>query len=194
MTTQELKKIGFRYVRIRLAGRTEQYENVNFTALLKYIGAYSPRMRENDIGNAYVAIRKETDQLLGVSGLKNRSLKTSKSEVKSIRLSKFWAIESKNNHQYIRIPYKISAIFTAIISLVDKISAEHQIPQDLKDCINKTYEMSFYEFHISKYETLYREKFRDDARQNSHAANPAKLHDELCAPNSVLKSLFVPKT
>lgn len=190
MTIQELNQLDFRYVRIRLDGEIDRYENDNFTQLLKFIGEHYPINGRDAIGCAYTKIRKETDRLLHVSWGHNWKLKTSKNEVKSIRFSKYWILEDKKNHYYIRIPYKISYIFAAIIEIVAELEKENPIPPALHKCIDTAYGLSFYSLHIEEYENEYVHKFRQDATRSENKKNPARLHDEFKSPSSVFYRLF----
>ena len=190
MNIRDLNQLEFKYVRIRLDGESQRYENENFTNLLNFIGEHYPINNRNNLGCAYFKIRKETDKLLRVSRGHNWKLRTSKNEIRSIRFAKYWVIENRNNHYYIRIPYKISYIFTAIINIVNEINKEHPIPDNLKSCIGQAYGLSFYNFHIDEYEKEYRRKFKYDAENSPHKTNPSKLHDEFFAPTSVFKEIF----
>jgi len=190
MEIKELRQIGFRYVRIRLDGQTNRYINVDFTKLLNYIGEYYPMNNRNPIGCAYTIIRKETDKLLHVYGIFNRDLKTSKREVSSIRMAKYWIAEKKNSHYYIRIPYKISFIFAAIINIIGELSKEYPIPKDLDHCVNQAYGLSFYKFYITEYDRLYKKNFKTDATQSGEKSNPAKLYDEFHSTANVFQHLF----
>ena len=52
MDIQELSKIHFRYVRIRLDNEYTRYENIDFTNLLVFIGKNNPIGDRNAIGCA----------------------------------------------------------------------------------------------------------------------------------------------
>lgn len=190
MDIQELSKIHFRYVRIRLDNEYTRYENIDFTNLLVFIGKNNPIGDRNAIGCAYRVIQKETDRLLHVSWLKNHNLKTSKREISSIRMSKYWIPEGRGKHYFIRIPYKISYIFTAIINIIKKISETEAIPHELEKCIGLAYGVSFYAYHIEKYDLMYRQRFKEDARLHIERSNPAKLFNEFHSHNSVFEVLF----
>lgn len=193
MTIKELSEINYRYVRIRLDGQTLRYENINFTNLLQYIGKHYPMNGRDPIGCAYKIIQKETDKLLHVSWGCNWKLRTSKREISSIRLSKYWLIEGKENHYYIRIPYKISYIFTAIISIVHNLSNIEPIPEELKTCINTAYGFSFYRLHIKEYDGMFMQKFKEDATLSDARKNPALLYDEFHSPVNVFQTIFPPQ-
>lgn len=190
MEIKELRQIGFRYVRIRLDGQIDRYINADFTKLLNYIGEHYPMNNRNPIGCAYTIIRKETDKLLHVCGSCNRDLKTSKREVSSIRMAKYWIAEKRNNHYYIRIPYKISFIFAAIINIIGELAKKYPIPTNLNDCIDQAYGLSFYKFYITEYDRLYKKTFKTDATQSGEKSNPAKLYDEFHSPANVFQHLF----
>lgn len=190
MDIKELGQINFRYVRIRLDGQTEKYENTNFTMLLQYIGKYYPMNNRDAIGCAYTIIRKRTDKLLRVSWNCNWKLKTSKREISSIRQAKYWPIETSENHYYIRIPYKISFIFTAIIDIVSELSSKEPIPHYLKECVGQAYGLSFYSFHMDQYDLMYKKQFNEDARLSDARKNPAKLYNEFHSPNNIFQQIF----
>lgn len=190
MNIRELSDINYRYVRIRLDGDYVRYENSNFTKLLKYIGENYPINNRNPIGCAYKKIQKETDKLLNVSWGCNWNLKTSKKEVSSIRQARYWLLEEKENHFYIRLPYKISFIFSAIIKIIDELSKVQPIPAELKDSIGLAYGASFYAYHMEQYDRMYRKQFKEDARQSDEKKYPALLYNEFHSPNSVFKHIF----
>lgn len=190
MTIKELSEINFRYVRIRLDRWTDRYENKNFTYLLQYIGEHYPINGRNPIGCAYKKIQKETDNLLHVSWGCNWELRTSKREISSIRLAKYWLIEKKENHYYIRIPYKISYIFTAISNIVFDLSNREPIPEELKACINTAYGLSFYKLHIEEYDRMYMQKFKEDANLSDAQKYPSLLHDEFHSPINIFQTTF----
>lgn len=190
MNIKELSEINYRYVRIRLDGETVRYENANFTKLLQFIGENHPMNNRDPIGCAYKTIQRETDKLLRVSWRCNWKLKTSKKEVSSIRQAKYWLTEGKDNHYYIRIPYKISYIFTAIINIVNELSKEKPIPSELKDCIGIAYGASFYSFHLDQYDRMYKKQFKEDAKLSDAKRNPAKLYDEFHSPSNVFRYVF----
>ena len=190
MTIKQLSEINYRYVRIRIDGDSTRYENINFTNLLKFIGENYPINNRDPIGCAYKIIQKETDKLLKVSWGSNWNLKTSKREVSSIRQAKYWLLERQENHYYIRIPYKISFIFSAIISIVNEIKKTKPIPHELANCVGAVYGASFYAFHMDQYDRMYRNQFRDAARLYDARQNPALLYDEFHSPNSIFSCLF----
>ena len=57
----------------------------NFEHLLEYIDENMDFGRDHYAGNAYVTIKKKTNEILGVQNWKISKLGTSKNEVKSIR-------------------------------------------------------------------------------------------------------------
>lgn len=190
MTIRELQQLGFRYVRIIVDGEYRRYTNTNFDELLEYIGNYFPINNRTPIGSAYVKIRKETDKLLQVSWIYNWKLKTSKREISSIRMSKYWVPERQGEHYYIRIPYKIGFIFTAISNIVSEISKVEPIPSSLKNCVDSAYGLSFYSYHMAVYDKEYRAHFRHDAQRYDYQDNPAKLNDVFHSPASVFDRIF----
>lgn len=190
MNIHELQQLDYRYVRITVNGEHKRYVNINFDELLEYIGNHFPINNRTPIGSAYVKIRKETDKLLQVSWSHNWKLKTSKREVSSIRRSKYWIPEKQGEHYYIRIPYKIGFIFTAIINIVSEIAKNEPIPTSLNNCINSTYGLSFYSYHIAAYDKEYRAHFRYDAQRYDNRDNPAKLYDVFHSPTNTFDRIF----
>ena len=190
MDISELSQIHYTYVRIRLDNQKERYQNDNFTKLLEYIGKCYPIANRNAIGCAYKVIQKETNRLLHVSLKKNWDLRTSKKEISSIRQARYWIVEKTGRHYYLRIPYKISYIFTAICNIVREISPKTPIPIELRDCINHAYGYSFYAYYITNYDIMYRLKFRQDALQYGTRQNPAKLYNEFHSPGNIFDTIF----
>lgn len=190
MTIKELQKIDFRYVRIIADGAQKRYINTNFDELLEYIGNHFPVNNRTPIGSAYVRIRKETDKLLQVSWSHNWKLKTSKREISSIRRSNYWILDGQGGNYYLRIPYKIGFIFTAIINIVNEIKKSETIPDSLNNCIGSAYGCSFYNYHIEEYDRVYRMYLRINAQQFNFGNNPAKLYDVFHAPNNVFDRIF----
>ena len=132
----------------------EKYSNTNFSLLLDFIEKYSDYGRDNRYGNAYYAIRKEANKIFGVGRYSPINLKISKHEIKSIRCS---VMSKINGNHYIKIPYKISYIFKAIISIIEKIKSENNISlsPDLQHTLNLTYRIAFYEKYIEIYDTFF---------------------------------------
>ena len=105
-------------------------------------------------------------------------------------MAKFWILESRGKHYYIRIPYKISYIFTAIINIVSEICQTEPIPHELENCVGQTYGMSFYSYYIEHYDLMYRQKFKEDARIYIERVNPARIYNDFHSANSVFHKLF----
>ena len=122
----------------------------NFEHLLEYIGENMDFGRDYYAGNAYVAIKKRTNEILGVQNWKTSKLRTSKYEIKSIRqcLKK---IGFKKGKYLMKIPFKVTYIFEAIISLVNDISREKPIPQNLLSIAGLSYGVAFYSKYIDEY-------------------------------------------
>lgn len=132
----------------------QNHYNLNFDYLLKYIGDNNDicRSKNDSIANAYIAIKKKTDELLGVN-YKNDPLRTRKAEIKSVRMC-FNNIFDKK-HLTMKIPFKISYIFKAIICLVENIERRVSLPAEL-DCLkNETYRSNFYNAYYNKYINWY---------------------------------------
>ena len=162
-----------------------QSENANFDELLEFIGKHNRTGRKNDIGSAYVAIRKKTDELLGLTGT-HSAAKTSKREVSSIRFyyNRISIMEVENG-KFVKIPFKIAYIFRAIDLIVNDIcAAGHEIPICLKKYIHKTYSDSFYSVHVQAYDYC-----RTDIPIDKVA--PRALNDDLHGAFSPLNDKFM---
>ena len=122
----------------------------NFEHLLEYIGENMDFGRDYYAGNAYVAIKKRTNEILGVQSWKTSKLRTSKNEIKSIRQC-FKKISFKKGKYVMKIPFKVTYIFEAIISLVNDISREKPIPQNLLSVEGLSYGVAFYSKYIDEY-------------------------------------------
>ena len=164
----------------------EGYSNANFALLLEFIDKFCDCGRERKYGNAYYIIRKETDKLLGIGWYHPSSIKTSKREIRSI-LSSINKIGSRN---YIKIPYKISYIFQAIILIVEKIQADNKIdlPDDLRKIIGMTYGIAFYENHIRTYDVYY-SYIQDNNVNNIGFGLKAELKNDFYSENSVFNKV-----
>lgn len=190
MEIRDLLEIDAKYITIELEGELTRYRNEHFEDLLIYIGAHYPAGTRNEIGCAYKKIKEKTDELLLVSKRNNRRIKTSKREIASIRQAKYSLIKSTDEHYYIRIPYKVSFIFAAIISIVDEISREDSSPAILRDCIGHTYRENFYEKHISEYLRMYHAVFKPQALLDEMYSDPAKLYNDFFSVGSVFNEQF----
>ena len=130
---------------------TSLFVNDNFEKLLDFIGKHRPYKNRNNIGSAYVIIRKKTNELLGLNK-RNLILKTSKKEIASIR---FYYIDDDND-TYVKIPFKIAYIFEAIINIVEDIEKEGiALPDDLIALTGKTYLNTFYQKHVDAYDACF---------------------------------------
>lgn len=134
----------------------EEYSNINFSLLLDFIDKYSEYGKENKYGNAYYRIRKESNKLFGVGLYSPMKLKTSKREIKSIMNS---VISKINGNNYIKISFKISYIFKAIITIIDNIKKDNNIklPNSLNHTINVSYGIAFYSKYINVYDSFFDE-------------------------------------
>ena len=85
MKKSYIEKSLTKYIRFEVSEKVAMLGSDNFEHLLEYIGENMDFGRYYYVGNAFIAIRKRTDEILGVSNLKISKLRTSKTEVKSIR-------------------------------------------------------------------------------------------------------------
>lgn len=163
----------------------EEFSNVNFTLLLDFIDKYSDYGKDYKYGNAYYRIRMESNKLLGI-GLYSPT-KTSKREIKSIRNTVVSKIDKK---YYIKIPYKISYIFKAIIIIIDEIEKEHSVllPNELSHTKALAYGIAFYDKYIDTYDAYY-----DDLQENHFNLVgyqlKAELYNDFHSENSVFNTI-----
>jgi hypothetical protein len=166
---------------------TDPYFNSNFLKLLKFIDSNVDYGKDHDLGNAYYCIRNRTNKLLGVGPGSPVYIKTSKREIRTIRLSVEKGLLAKKN--YLRIPYKVSYIFKAIIDIVEELSQKVPIPSDLSQCISNTYKIAFYNKHISTYNTYFNSINENNLHDPGYAIKVA-LNDDFNSPNSVFNNKF----
>lgn len=166
----------------------EEYSNINFSLLLDFIDKYSDYGKEHKHGNAYYRIRKVSNQIYGVSFYSPMKLKTSKHEVKSIKKS---VVSKVNGNNYIKIPYKISYIFKAIIAIVDDITKENNIklPEDLKHTMNLTYGIAFYEKYIDTYDSYF-DDIQENNLNNVGYWLKAELNNDFHSENSIFNTVI----
>ena len=133
------------------------YHNLYFDALFKYIGENCGDSTYRYEANAYKAIREKSDEILRAEKPKNKSLKTSKREIKSIRKSFIRRHILGEKEYIICIPYKIVHIFKAIVEIVNELQKEGCIINDdtLKNLKESSYGEAFYCTHIKTYDEMY---------------------------------------
>lgn len=164
MEKQLLKKEITKYARFGVTPEIAITGYDNFELLFKYIGDNSNANRKNYEGRAYYEIRKETDKLLKLTFIKDKKLKTSKAEVKTLR--KCFKDIVGNNYT-MKIPYKISYIFKAIINIVERIEKTNPLPYELTHVLGLCYGVAFYEKYIKTYNRYYDEIKTDYLLTNS---------------------------
>lgn len=164
----------------------DNYDNKNFRLLLEFIGNNFDYGRNND-GNAYRAICIEANKLLGCWRGAPKNLKVSKKEIKTISST----ITNNRGKVCLKIPYKISYIFKAIINIVEKIKSDKNIklPKELKHVYNLTYGIAFYSEHICQYKGKYQEILDHDKDEPGHKLKK-ELHNDFESYNSVFYSIF----
>lgn len=190
MKTSELKEIKFKYVSISLWDTTVKYVNDNFESLLDYIGVACKKPNKSNIQSAYIEIRNETNKLLDVRWNYNRNLRVSRREINSIRNARYKCIAKKNNHFYLRIPYKIGFIFIAINNILNRIENDYPIPQNLKGYIGLPYGSVFYQKYITEYDNEYEQKFKYTPQEEGIINYPKILFDEFHVENSIFNKKF----
>lgn len=170
-----------KYVRISLPKETTNTVNADFDELLKFIGKYIPYKDKDPIPSAYMAIRKKTNQLLGLDW-KNRILRTSKREIASLRF--YYKTNDSEHPLFLKMPYKLAYIFKAIILLVDEAKSKGAIiPRELAPLINKTYRLAFYNEQTKAYDAI-------KARLPIDAEAQHALNGDLHNANSPLNQIF----
>lgn len=165
----------------------DEYSNINFSLLLDFIEKYSDYGKDRLYGNAYYIIRKESNKLFGVGRYSPRKLKISKHEIKSIRNS---FISRMNHRTYIKIPYKISYIFKAIISIVEKIKTENNVTlsADLQHTINLTYKIAFYQKPVAVYDAYFQDLYHLYLNNNGYYLK-IKLNDDFHSKSSIFNTI-----
>ena len=154
MDKKILQKEIFKYVRFEIPNDWDNTAFDNFNNLFQYIGEHVTNNKSSFEGKAYYEIRKKTDELLGVSNYKIHKLKTSKAEIKSFR--KFFStLKFGEKTKIIRIPYKASYIFQAIIEIVDVIRHQYELPQNLIKLVDMSYGIAFYSEPLRIYDMNY---------------------------------------
>lgn len=164
-----------------------EYSNINFSLLLEFIEKYSEYGRETPYGNAYYRIRQKSNQLFGIGRYSPRKLKTSKWEIKSIMCA---TVSKINGKAYLKIPYKVSYIFKAIIDIVNEIEENNNVklPSNLMHTINVTYGVAFYEKYIDTYDA-FAEELQDNNREFVGYKLKAELNNDFHCENSVFNIL-----
>lgn len=102
------------------------------------------------------AIKERSDIILQKAWPKRIKIKTSKREIQSIRKSYNKRIIIGNGF-YLKVPFKISYIFRAIIELIDEIDNSNSMDQELKRLKGMDYGTEFYAKHIDTYNNYYQE-------------------------------------
>lgn len=172
MTNELLLGTYFKYLKIRVEDMPNT-ENDNFGHLLQYIGKNNdvPKIFSNkfnpiyvNTSKAYDIIQKRTDDLLGIKYLERptinelilkNKLKTRQKEISSIRY-----FYNNRRETYAKIPYKVFFIFSAIAAILEEMKNRDNvppIPDDLKDCIERTYKLAFYHKQIESYNRKYKD-------------------------------------
>lgn len=181
-----------KYLRISI---NEEYQNINFAVLLNFIDKYAPK-RKNisddmqviyEYGNAYAYIRQKTNELLGIGRTPLHYIRTSKREIKSI----LFHTQSWTGAKYIKIPYKISYIFAAIIEIVKEIQINFhvELPENLKDTFNCTYGLAFYAYHIDVYDDCYNRILHKRNESELGYFMKSELNNDFHSENSIFRTI-----
>ena len=165
----------------------DEYSNVNFSLLLDFIDEYSAYGKEHKYGNAFYRIRKKANSLWGVGRYSPMKLKTSKHEIRSIINS---TVSKIDGNSYLKIPYKISYIFKAIILIIEEIKKENNIniPSNLEHTIKVTYGIAFYEKYLDTYDTYYNE-IQDEYISDIGFWLRVELNNDFHSYNSVFNTI-----
>lgn len=166
---------------------SEEYSNINFSLLLDFIDEYSEYGKEHKYGNAYYRIRKESNKIFGVGFYSPMKLKTSKREIKSILNS---VISKINGKSYIKISFKISYIFKAIISIICDIEKDNNItlPSNLRQTFDLTYGIAFYKKFIEAYDAFFDELQENDINSVGYHLK-AELNNDFHSENSIFNTI-----
>ena len=166
---------------------SEEYSNINFSLLLDFIDEYSEYGKEHKYGNAYYRIRKESNKIFGVGFYSPMKLKTSKMEIKSILNSKISKIDGKS---YLKISFKISYIFKAIVNIICDIEKDNNItlPSNLRQTINLTYGIAFYNKYIEAYDSFF-DELQENYINSVGYRLKAELNNDFHSENSVFNTI-----
>lgn len=191
MTKKDIAKSLTKYIRFEVDEDVALQGLDNFEHLLKYIGENLDFGRAYYAGNAYIAIKERTNEILGVQNLKISRLRTSKNEVKSIRQC-FKIVGFKRGKYLMKIPFKVIFIFRAIVSLVSDISKEKPIPQDLLPVVGLSYGIAFYNKYITEYSEHVDEirKNLDEDPLNPTLKCQAELQNDFISMDSPFMAIF----
>lgn len=141
-----------KYFRVSLPTGTTQIGNDNFEKLLFFIGQHMPYKDKEEIGSAYMAIRKKTNALLGLDW-RNVVLRTSKREVASLK--RYFNTDQNTSSIYVKIPFKVAYIFKAVSILIEEIHQDgFEIDANLKPFVDMTYSDAFYKEYINAYDDI----------------------------------------
>lgn len=165
----------------------DNYKNINFAVLLEFIDKYVCYGKGYPYGNAYYAIRKKANELFGIRRYAPVKLKISKHEIRAILHS----IKGKiSGRTYLKISYKISYIFKAIILIVDEIEKKEKVklPKELEATVNFTYGVVFFEKFIEVYDGYYG-RFKDKAIDNAGYRLKMELSNDFHSEASVFNNL-----
>lgn len=187
MKKEYLEMEKYKYIHFKVSSDSVSYLNNSFEKLFRYIGENIDMGRKRYEGNAYAAIRKRTDELLLISNRKCCRLKTSKYEIKTIRKC-FGHPYAKN--YVMKIPFKSTYIFSAIIELVNDIKQRTAFPNDLNRFISLCYGFAFYNDYIKTYESCY-DEIKMDYHRNEMGICMIELHNDFNSDDSPFMVEFV---
>lgn len=166
---------------------SDEYSNANFLMLLNFIDKNIDCGKKHKYGNAYFAIRKEANIALGAGLFSPRKAKISKREIKSILCT---TVKKNNGNFWLKIPYKISYIFRAVIVLVNKIEQENGVP--LPPSLYKTaelaYGIAFYKKHIDTYDAKYDELQANNIDKIGYHLK-VELNNDFHSESSIFKTI-----
>ncbi|MBS5363088.1 hypothetical protein [Butyribacter intestini] len=149
---KDLLKSPWNYLWLEI--ESDSYSNVRFAELLEFIDKYYVYGKKYPYGNAYYVIRKKANELYGIRRYAPVKLRISKHEVRAILHSVETAIMRR---KYLKIPYKVSYIFKAIVLLVEEIEKNNNIklPEELGFTMGLTYGTAFFDKYIDIYDGYY---------------------------------------
>lgn len=141
-----------KYFKVSLPEGTTSNGNVNFENLLYFIGKHMPYKDKEEIGSAYMAIRKKTDVLLKLDW-RCIALRTSKREVAALK--RYFQTDKNSSSLYVKIPFKVAYIFKAISLLVDEIHQDgFEVDTNIKPFVDMTYSEAFYKEYVEAYDDI----------------------------------------
>lgn len=152
MSRVDAKKVVYPYVNIELPKELAEEVGINLSKVYKYIDENKNMGSSKEYGNAYRAIRKRTNELIG-----RKDARVSKRQVSLLRRYDPFILDNVIPHKcvVIKIPYKLDYIFRAIFDLVDELEKQYPLPEELVCLKDKVRRECFYKTQSGLYREWY---------------------------------------